>query len=236
MVLTVILVAVSFLFPSNPSQWQVIAEEPSSLKVVHWTDSDSCCLAEYRDGVRFKVIGEGEISIATSMMDKYGKTGVGVGIWLDKNAHNRIEISPESVKLFEVSGSSLREVKREDPGKMAHSAEKRAAIASGLGTFGANMQTQTTTGTTSSGDTVTVRSPDYGAQRRAQENAKVEQQAAQDFGLAVVQSALKKNTINPGGNVIGWVYFSHQKKGLLLLRINVDDLVFEIPFDAKTKE
>ena len=78
--------------------------------------------------------------------------------------------------------------------------------------------------------------PNYGAQRQAKEQVASNDEYVNAMSGALKQRALKKNTLDTNGSVVGYVYFDRQKKGPLLVRITLGETVFEFPFDAKTRE
>ncbi|MBZ5525709.1 MAG: hypothetical protein LAP21_26105 [Acidobacteriia bacterium] len=131
----------------------------------------------------------------------------------------RIEVSPNSIDLFRIDATGPVFVKRLSGEQLAVRSRRRTQWASALANFGAGMARSTATVRTDEGDTATVTMPDYGAQQRAAEDTQNAMQAARQRANNIMDAELKQNTIFPGQQSGGHVFFEHQKPGTKLLAV-----------------
>jgi len=175
-------------------------------------------------------LSEGLTSFETSLLvsafdaGKYCPVFVGIA----NESRQPVDVDPARV-WAEVGSQRLASV---DPDKIAEAERKRGrwanAMANGLSSFGAGMQTQQGTVTDSNGNVSTVTLPDTAAQQRAQDRAAQQTEELrrrnEQRGSQVTASALKHNTVFADQTYAGYVYFSHIK--------HHDDLLVHVPIDG----
>lgn len=205
------------------------------LSTVTWQKGAPGSDVSYKDGKPIKRLTVGSIDLSVTKSVDWGKTVITLGILNLGFDQQRFEITPDDVTLRAGSGQDAKEFLHDDPAKMARSAYRWAAISAGLSQAGAGMRTQTATGTTSSGERVTITQPDAAAQRQAKAESDANLSATDEAGSILISRSLKRNTIAPGESVIGNIYFKRQKKDFVVV-VKIAGTVFEIPFSGKGDE
>ena len=142
-----------------------------------------------------------------------------------------------------------KELKYNDPDRLARSVQRRAGLGAGLIAMGAAMQTRTTTsqttengtatvtgpggmatGTYGGASTTTTTEPDYEARRRADNQVRQIGANTQNTIAGIQSVALRANTVFPAKNIYGAVYFDRAKAKQMVLTIVVDSESFDFPF------
>jgi len=164
-----------------------------------------------------------------------------------------VDVRPESFQLV-VAAPKYRMLAYQDPDQMAKSIRRsagwKAGLTSGLGGMAQKQSTSTSTtdgnvtvsgpnGTASgtyNGTTMTTSSqPDYEARQRSADKANQIRAEANNAVNNLQSTALRANTIFPGQQMIGAVFFQHERHiQEATLTVVVGNDSFVIPFERIT--
>ncbi len=227
---------------------------PASVGGVHtWSATDPNCTAALSDGRTVRMIRANGLAVLAAIWDNGSKTQAYIGIKNSTIAN--VDVRPETFQLV-VAAPKYRMLAYQDPDQMAKSIRRsagwKAGLTSGLGGMAQKQTTSTSTteGTatvsgpggaasgTYNGTTMTTSSqPDYEARQRAAEKADRIRAEANNAASNLQSTALRANTIIPGHQIIGAVFFEHEKhiqKATLTVVVGNDSFV--IPFERVTSK
>jgi TPR repeat protein len=208
--------------------------------VFTWKPNTRGCDDKFLNGVEIEEQFTSQATVMAVLVPDLGKLAVRIGVWNPEKSTSRIEVIPENVHLLRVSDKGLAEESRTDATKMAKSMERRQRVGAALSGFGAGMSQTTASGnaTYSDGTTATyqVTMPNTQAQSDAIEHGRAKISEAQDRGAYAVAAELKRNTLGPGENTIGQLFFPKQKKGEdLLVEVDIGNVRYAFPFSLSKK-
>lgn len=204
----------------NPLRWQQGSPQSDSIIV---------------DGSEIRIINTEKLSIAASLIVK--KHWIPhVLVTLENRSDARLLIDP-AIWTLNVVTPDERVLASKEPEKLARSLERRGVWSSALSEAGASLAKTQSTATVQNSDgttsTATITTPDTAARARAAANSR-EQRATLDSVAAYVrQSSLRMNTLLPGQQVTGIVWFEDKKYDEVILKIIIGDAVYEFPFSKK---
>ena len=222
------------------------------VNVAKWAQGSPISDSFYRDGALVKVIRNGGIEVRASAFDTGSK--MRVQILVVNNSSARVDVVPDQFTL-EITQPRQQALKYQDPGQMAKSIKRRAGwsgLAAGLGeasTKTVTSESQTngnvsvhdqdgnvSNGTYSGSATTTTTVPDQEARQRSRERVAEIHNRSRNSIAELESVALRANTLEPGTQVEGAVFFSREKKhDEVLLRIPLAALTFEFTFHWKQK-
>jgi len=223
-----------------------------SANVIAWAPGATGCDSIFSGGARYKTITTEDVYVSVSLQDTGWK--LRADIYVRNKGLDRLDVLPEMVSLSVVSPEP-KNLEYQEPGQLAKSVQKKARWASFFGNLAAGLQTQRVTSTTSgsasgyasdnegnwtsgtaSGSATTETTiPDYAAQERAAQQSARNMQTAQDAVTYLYAIALRANTIGPGGDVYGAVFFERNKDPKLVLRVKLAATTYEFPFVRRSK-
>ena len=224
---------------------------PASVGGVHtWSSTDPNCTSALSDGRTVRMIRANGLAVLAAIWDNGSKTQAFVGVKNDTAAN--VDVRPETFQLV-VSAPKYRTLAYQDPDKMAKSIQRsanwRSAFA-GLGSLSQQqtISTSTTSGTatvsgtggtatgTYNGTTMTTTSqPDNAARERAAAQVNQIRTGAATAVASLQSAALRANTIFPGQQMIGAVFFEHESRiQEATLTVVVGNDSFVIPFERVT--
>lgn len=214
---------------------------------IAWRDHGAGCNSEYRDGRLVKTIEAAGMVVTVTLMDTGWKYRTDIHI-VNQTAE-RLNIHPSEFRLFKIQNEKSQELKYQDAFRLAkgieNTARRRAAYSAfcnGLSEMGAAMQTTTSTIYGSYGGYTTVTTPDHTARllarhRTESDNLRQQGQVASAYSTAddLRRVALKSNTLNPGSEITGAVFFerSRGRKGTLVLEAPIGSRAFRFDYDIK---
>ena len=206
-----------------------------------WKSGQPGFLSEYINGDNVATIATSQANVMASASPYLGKMEVSILVSVPKESSGTVEVIPDEVHLFKVSDKGLVEQKRIDATKLAKSRERSARIGAALSGVGAAFNNTTSTGTVTNSDgstsQVQITSPNTQAQRDAAALSQSDIAAAQGFGVSLIASELKRNTLYPGERTTGLVLFPKQKKGDdLLIEIVIDKVRYRFPMRLSKKD
>ena len=220
----------------------------SPLQSFIWYEGCDGCDHFYANGLPYFSIAYGPLVISASVSkgDKYVQAYVHAALADDSKVS--VDILPENVRLAETDPKvrTFEQPKLKDVAKSVRKgAGWKAALVGGLGgmatrtvttqqngtvngnVFGTNGMT-TYNGTYRGQSTTQV--PDYQARANAQARAAQMRAEADARSQAVVDTALLRNTLNPGQTTDGYVYFKDAKKTQnAVLQVIVGTVSLEFP-------
>jgi hypothetical protein len=207
-----------------------------------WKPNCPGCDDRYENGLEEKGLFTNQASIIVFLIPDSGKLAISVYVGNPAESTGRIDVNPDNFHLFKITENGLSELKRADAEKMAKSMERRErivqSIGAGLSAAGGSETTANGTVNYSDGTTAdyTVTVPNPQAQTDAINRAQANIRRTQSQGARLVGEELKRNTLNPGQNTMGRLFFPNQKSGdNLLLRADIGDARYEIPFHLPGK-
>ena len=224
----------------------------ASVGGVHtWSTTDPNCSAALSDGRTVRMIRANGLAVLAAIWDNGSKTQAFVGI--KNNTIASVDVRPESFQLV-VAAPKYRMLAYQDPDQMAKSIRRsagwKAGLTSGLGGMAQKQSTSTSTtdgnvtvsgpnGTASgtyNGTTMTTSSqPDYEARQRSADKANQIRAEANNAVNNLQSTALRANTIFPGQQMIGAVFFQHERHiQEATLTVVVGNDSFVIPFERIT--
>jgi hypothetical protein len=227
---------------------------PASVGGVHtWSSTDPNCTAALGDGHTVRMIRANGIAVLAAIWDNGSKTQAYIGIKNSTSAN--VDVRPESFQLV-VSAPKYRMLAYQDPDQMAKSIRRsagwKAGLTSGLGGMAQKQTTSTSTtegtatvsgpgGTASgtyNGTTMTTSSqPDYEARQRAAEKADRIRTEANNAASNLQSTALRANTLLSGQQMIGAVFFEHERHiQQATITVVVGNDSFVIPFERVTSK
>jgi hypothetical protein len=227
---------------------------PASVGGVHtWSSTDPNCTAALGDGHTVRMIRANGIAVLAAIWDNGSKTQAYIGIKNSTSAN--VDVRPESFQLV-VSAPKYRMLAYQDPDQMAKSIRRsagwKAGLTSGLGGMAQKQTTSTSTtegtatvsgpgGTASgtyNGTTMTTSSqPDYEARQRAAEKADRIRIEANNAASNLQSTALRANTLLSGQQMIGAVFFEHERHiQQATITVVVGNDSFVIPFERVTSK
>ena len=202
------------------------AAPPAS--TVRWVRGSSNSESLYKDGALVEVLREGGIEIRATLADTGAK--MRVNILVVNNSPARIDVVPDQFAL-EITEPKLQVLKYQDPGQMAKSMARRAGWAGfgaglgGMSTKTVSSESQTngnvsihdqdgnsSNGTYSGSTTTTTTVPDEQARERSRERVAEIHERTRESIAELNSMALRANTLEPGMQVEGAVFFSREKK------------------------
>jgi hypothetical protein len=165
----------------------------------------------------------------------------------------RADVLPNTFTL-DILEPKPKSLPYESPEQLAKAIDRKIRWRNALAGMAANMATQQSTSTSTSsiygnmsatnnkGDSAngiyngssttntTANTPDYAARHRANQQAAENIQTGQEMVDYINRATLKANTLMPGQDVFGVVFFKREKdKQFLILRIPIGRTVFEFP-------
>lgn len=198
------------------------------VEFVTWMDGSPESDLVLRDGVPFKILQVDGVTVVTSVHD-VGKR-FRLDVYIYNESEERFEVYPERL-TFDVVSPKRKELQYVSMEKLQRSVKRKAAWAAALAGLGAGA-TETVTATTSvSGSattskpafspaerthysgtaTTTMTVPDHEARAASRERVRQIHEQASDQLAAIEDIALQANTLLPGEEVAGSVFF--QKDG-----------------------
>ena len=221
----------------------------SSNPAHRWSVKSPDCSQSTWNGVTIETINAAGLRVEVTLRDTGSK--MRADVFIENHRGDRVEVRPEQFRLA-ITDPSYKELKYNDPDRLARSIQRRAAWSGGLVALGGAMQTRTTTsqttesgtitangpfgqsaGTYNGASTTTTTAPDDEARRRA--DAQVQQISGNARNkIAGLQSvALRANTLFPSKSISGAVFFDRGKAKQAVLTVVVDSDSFEFPFSWK---
>lgn len=186
----------------------------SHTEVVTWGEKGAPFKIEYFNGHPEEVLHTASVWINVFEPLQMGKRLYAATVQVSNPGQNDIDVDPSifSGCLDDERHSELIWTDGDRViGKQERSARRRSAIAAGLASFGAAAQTQTATVENSDGSSSTVRYHDPATDEEARKNANRTSDSISRRYAGFASVVLRRNTVSPGGDVIGRVYFSAQK-------------------------
>jgi TPR repeat protein len=209
--------------------------------VMTWKPNGPGCDDRYENGLEEKGLFTNQASLIVFLIPDSGKLAVFVYVGNPAEGAGRIDVNPESIRLFKTTDKGLLELKRAEAIKMAKSMERHSrianALAAGASSFGAET-TATGTATYSDGTTAnySVTMPNPQAQSDAINRAQANIGRTQSRGAYLVGEELKRTTLDLGQHTMGRLFFPEQKAGEnLLVRADIGNARYEIPFHMPGK-
>jgi TPR repeat protein len=208
--------------------------------VMTWKPNCPGCDDRYENGLEEKGLFTNQASIIVFLIPDSGKLAISVYVGNPAESTGRIDVNPDNFHLFKITEKGLSELKRAEAVKMAKSMERRERIGAAIGGAGASFSQTTATGTATYSDGTTadytVTLPNPQAQTDAINRGQANIREAQSQGAHLIDKELKRNTLNPGQNTMGRLFFPNQKSGdNLLLRADIGNARYEIPFHLPGK-
>jgi hypothetical protein len=232
----------------NNDHQQNQAPSPYAHWVV-WTQADGCaldgdwaarnayleamryaCRETWDDGLRFRSIaGPGFNGPKPLVMIEMreGSKNLEAIVGLSNQSEKPIEIDPANV-WADVEPISKR-LDPIPPEKIAASIMRHTRWSNALTAFGSAFAKQTTTATTSSGDTISITSPDVELRERVANQNNADLNSARNNSASIISTALKRHTLMPHSQIMRYVYFPQVKhfEGILVhLPIDNVDYIF----------
>lgn len=214
---------------------------------VRWQEGAEGADRFFSDGVPIKVLTANGVAVSVSLQDTGWKMRADVVV--ANRSQGRVDVLPETFTLDVITPKAKR-LEFKSLHELAKSIENKSRWRTVLANVAGAMATQQTTsvssthGTVSASDnvgnsasgvysgsstTITV-SPDYAARQRANEQARTAVQSAGDMIDYLGRVSLKDNTLMPGQEMSGAVFFERDSKAEgVLLRVPVGNTVFEFP-------
>jgi hypothetical protein len=218
-------------------------------KTVISCDESAGCAHQFVNGRKVKTITVEGITVSASLFDtgKYFRVDLAI---LNTSAAN-FDVLPA---MFSITETAPKEkiFAYVDVGKIISSAQNRTAWANAFAAAGAGMQRQQTTTNATSYGTVNVNSsdgtyangsyngsststtsaPDYAAQARANEAIRQRNSVLAVQSSQLSDAALRSNTVLPGQNVSGCVFFERKGKAKsVVLAVPIGDRILQFPFE-----
>lgn len=231
----------------------------SSSQTLRWKRGSEGMDAILRDGAEYVSTTHNGVQVVAALFDTGWKTRVELAV--SNVGEHRFDFHPETIEL-ELQAPKQEALAYNEPEKLMKSLDRRARWSAALNQAAANASTrEEKTTTTTSGavngeyrDFNTWRSgtvygtyhetsettktvPDEQAQRQAAERIAQIRRSTGD-NIAFIQSAtLRPNTVIPGNQLVGVVWFDREKKmEELVLRVPINGEVFEFPFRFNRKK
>lgn len=230
------------------SQSAAPAQSPTNVRWnVRWQEGSQGSDKLLSDGAVVKILTANGVTVSASLKDTGWKQRA--DIMITNNSEQRFDVIPETFTL-DVVTPKRKSLAYQAPEKLAKSLNRRAQWAAALSAFGGSLATQqsrstsstegtvhatdnsgnSASGTYSGTTTTTTTSPDYFARQRANEQGNNALRNAGDTIDYIYKVSLKPNTVMPGKDVFGAVYFERDSKAeTAILKIPVGDLIFEFP-------
>ena len=257
--LVLILFGTGNVLSSQPSS----TTTTQSSSIVRWHESSQGSDKFLKDGAVIKVLTESGVTVAVSLRDTGWK--MRADIMITNNTERRFDVLPEMFTLHAVTPPNGRWDPQEGtkslayqaPEKLAKSIRRRAGWVAALSAVGGSMETQesksvsstegdvrvrdkngnSVSGTYSGTTTTTTRSPNYAARERWNEQATNAIRGFENTISYMFRITLKSNTVMPGQDVLGAVYFEREKRSREgLLRIPINNITFEFPYTWGSKK
>jgi len=213
---------------------------PQPVVTFIWQSDNPACTTRYFNGSQYAAIFTNISVVTVSIGYNAGKTAVGIIVSNRKDSKRRLEVLPENVRLFRVTPKGLEEQKRVEAEKLARRMERSARIGAALSGAGAAFSQTTATGTATYSDGTTadysVSMPNTQAQAQARASGQEGIARSQAAGADVVAVELKRNTLFPGQDTGGQVFFKDQKKGdMVLVEVIVGNASYHFPMQLAKK-
>ena len=212
-----------------------------------WNVNCKGCSSFLVEGQRFKALQYGSMALAVTAVPGKDYTTIVIGGTYNSEAKNSIDILPEQYELFEIA-PEMAKLEMLPVAEVARKVQHGARWKAGLTAFFGSMATQqvvvqekgtvsgdyqsnrgngTFSGSYSGSKTVSV--PDEAAIARSRENAATIRRQADQRSEEVIDKLLKANTILPGNNFFGHLYFKRVSSAKVgVLRIPIGQVNFEI--------
>jgi hypothetical protein len=218
---------------------------------VRWQEGAESSDKFISDGAVVKVLTVGGVTVSASLQDTGWK--MRADIMITNRSGQRFDVLPETFTL-EVIAPKSKSLAYQSPDKLAKSIYRKARWSVALTMVAGSLATQQSTskssaqgsvyatdntgnlgyGTYKGNSTTTTTFPDYAARERADEQARNIIQSAADAIDYIYRVSLKANTLMPGRDIFGAVYFERDKKAEgVVLTIPVGNTIFEFPFGKK---
>ncbi len=231
--------SIIFILAFGLSVFGQTPEQPPPPFFTQWKVPDKCKICDQLtiEGATFRIISDENLYLAINPTFERGYWVTEV--YLENKSVARFDFNPlanSGLLAWKTKEDFLNSQKSEtfmpiDPVSIVKKIQRRAAWANALGAFGAGMQKQTATvstqtngtasvygsnGQSASGiyngtSTSTVTAPNTEAQAQAQRQAQQNNARVASTGNAMLDSALKNNTIFQNNKVFGDVYYPHKK-------------------------
>lgn len=204
-----------------------------------------------KDGLVIAVLVRDSIAAAISIVRSDNQMWANVSI--SNSSQRRLDIDPSTFTL-EVAEPNRKHLPYLDPERLARSIRRRAAWGAALTEIAGEMATTETEteaetnvraqardnegyraqGTARSTTTVTTVTRDEQARARAAADAERITATAATKASDLVNRALRANTLMPGDEIGGVVFFERDRRArLVVLRVPVGELVYEFPYQLK---
>ncbi len=215
---------------------------------VRWQEGTPSSDKFFSGGLLVKTIASNGLVVSASLKDTGWK--MRADIMVTNKTDQRIDVVPDMLKL-DVIVPKAKSLSYQDPEELAKSIDRRTRWANAFSGMAAGLANQTATsqsstsgsvnvydssgdtahGTYSGTTTTTTTSPDHAARQRAWEQQRINSQNATSTIDYLNSIVLRRNTLMPGQNVSGAVFFSREKNhDEVVLRVPVGNTVFEFPF------
>jgi hypothetical protein len=201
------------------------------IREVRWKDGTENADSMVVEGREVKMITDANLTVsATLIVRKHWIPHVLITV--NNTSTERFLVDPADWTL-EVISPKARTLASKDPDQLAKSIGRRTAFANAVGQAGAGMATTQSTVRDSNGKTATVTTPDYGAQQRAANTARANEEEATSVADYINKSSLRANTVLPGKSVMGIVWFEDKAYEDVLLKVKIAGTTYEFPFSKK---
>lgn len=192
-----------------------------------WSRDDKRCDSIYIDGTGWRIVNDGRVFLGVTGFDDDGYTTISV--FLGNLSERRFDFLPATAILqtWKKQDDYLNEkpptVLAPTPAEqIAAKMRNRARFSSALGSIGAAFATQRATVTTNTGQSATVTVPDSTAQARAAVTGAVRTAEADAAGNALIDAALRANTLFPGSKIAGDILFKAKRHDIDRFIITID--------------
>ncbi len=197
--------------------------------------SQTCCTTTYRNGEIYKRITNGDTTVITGIPEATTKDVYRVWVGVRRDTNSTVLLDPRLTSVV-LSDEASTTVLSADADQMLDKATKHAEhmqrFGAALGAAGASLAQQDATVTNSDGSTSNVSFHDSSADARARDNAAFPASSLQQQYAELHSSILRKNTLEGGETVKGFIYFKKPKhlKGKNIQVAQVNILVDEVEF------
>ena len=221
------------------SSLQAQARRPDSASVSTgarvWGSSPENSRRFLNNGQTVEVLVQDSVMVAAVIERAKGHIRAQIGVV--NRSGSPVDVIPDSFQLEAVTPRH-RLLKYNDPDRVASSSRWGAIIGAAVGQAIANAANPEVTLTTPSNgsygtvSTTTVLT-DTAARRQAATTAEQTRASGEHQANAIQGGALRPNTVFPGGNIAGWVYFDDGRAGSVILSVRIAGMLYQYPFDLQ---
>lgn len=211
-------------------------------KVVRWRADDPQCKVVFSDGIPYERFNSSSVLIDIQVPSTYDKHVNYLLVGVVNRSGADLEVNPAGWRAQAEDGDGTEMPVVDADSLFAKDQKKdsrRQAIGNALSGFGAGMQQHTATVNNSDGSTSTVTYKDPNDVRNA--NASAASRATNLSGQYARMSSvvLRRNTVAPGGFVVGTVYFErpkglNKKVAVGMVSVVIGDTTYLFPFHDGT--